>query len=155
MAIEPPDFVHVNRRQQQPVNQLLQVEPREEAVSAERLEEQRRTSKAQQSSNPFGRELRLRQPQYFIAPPAQMLPVLFIKQPREFAVLQVAFEMAPPVVLPFGVARGQFRYAQPKAYATKHVEKLMPLRVVQRVMQKRMRAFGIIDQHVEHVTKGP
>src|SRR5215510_12538120 len=137
------------------MNHLLQVEPREKAVNAERLEEQRRTRKAQQAPHPFGRELRLRQPQYFIAPAAQMLTVFFIKPPRIFAVLQVAFEMAHSVLPPFGVARGQFRDAQPFAYAAKHVEKLMPLRPVEWAMQKRVRALGIIDQHVEHVAEGP
>jgi hypothetical protein len=63
--------------------------------------------------------------------------------------------VTPPVVLPFGVTRGQFRDAQSKAYAMKHVEKLAPLRVVERAMQKRVRALGIIDQHVEHVAEGP
>src|SRR5215510_8252024 len=123
------------------MNHLLQVESREEAINAEGLGEQRRAPKAQQASHPFGRELRLRQPQYFIAPAAQMLPVFFIKPPRVFAVLQVAFEMAHTVVLPFVVARGQFRDAQPLADATKHVEKLMPLRFFERTMQKRVRAL--------------
>src|SRR5262247_4847033 len=103
------------------MNHLLQVESREEAINAEGLEEQWRTPEAQQASHSFGRELRLRQPQYFITPAAQMLPVFFIKPPRVFAVLQVAFEMAQPVVLPFVIAHGQFRDAQPFADATKHV----------------------------------
>src|SRR5262249_24122143 len=37
----------------------------------------------------------------------------------------------------------------------KHVEKLMPLRPVEWAIQKRVRALGIIDQHVEHVAEGP
>src|SRR6266545_1738236 len=57
------------------MNHLLQFESREEAINAEGLEEQRRAPKAQQASHPFRRELRLRQPQYFIAPAAQMLGI--------------------------------------------------------------------------------
>src|SRR5262245_56518209 len=103
------------------MNHFLQVESREKAINAAGFEEQRRAPKAQQASHPFGRELRLRQPQYFIAPAAQMLPVFFVKPPRVFAVLQVAFEMAQPVVSPFVVARWEFRDAQAFADATKHV----------------------------------
>src|SRR5262245_57976033 len=77
-AIESADFVHAARRQQQPMRELPQLEPREESISAERLEEQRRARKAQQASYPFGRDLRLCQSQYFIAPPAQVFTVLFI-----------------------------------------------------------------------------
>src|SRR5215813_2976911 len=117
------------------MNHLLQLESREEAINAECLEEQRRAPKAQEASHPFGRELRLRHPQYFIAPAAQMLPVFFIKPPRVFAVLQVAFEMAQSVVLPFVVARRQFLDSQSLTDATKHVVKLMPLRFFERAMQ--------------------
>ncbi|MCG3159995.1 MAG: hypothetical protein JMDDDDMK_01027 [Acidobacteria bacterium] len=63
--------------------------------------------------------------------------------------------MEPPINAPFGVTSGQFRDAQSFANAPKHVVKFLPLRFGQRAMQKRVRALGIINQHVEHIAERP